>query len=772
MAPRPRVVVLGAGLLATAVADELTAAGWTDVTVLEQAPEHDAPDHGLVFRTHPDRTATEFAKYTVEKYSALTVDGGWCFQPVGSLTLATTPERLAALRRQHGWATSWGMRSYLRTPAECAQLHPLLDPAKLLGGLHVPDDGLADPARAAVAQARRASARGARFVPGQQVVEIVRGGGRVTAVRTGTDRFRADVVVSCAGVRGPELGRLVDLPVPVVPMPREHARSTPLPELAGQNDEFTEAGKPVLSHPDAGLSLREHVDRLGVLAFGRHPGEHVPFSPSGFEEPWARAAELVPALAEGKVEEGSRGLVPMTPDGLPLLGEHPDLDGFWVAEALGTAWSAGVARELARWLVDGQARLALHTVDLARFDRLQLAPDHLRTRSIASAHARPAEPVTARRTSPFYEREVALGANFREADGWARPQWYAANERLPEISWVPQREAELSPIGGAEALVARSRVAMFDLTPRRRLEITGPGALPFLQALTTNQLDRPHGTVVSTLLLGEDGGVRSELTVARLGTELFQVAVHSHLDVDWLYRHLPRDGAVQLRETTSGTCCVGLWGPLARQVLPKLSTLDSTSGVKARHAYAGDVPVLALRVSEVGEPGWELHTSADLGRRLWDAVWEAGRPHGIIAAGQVALTSLRLEEGHRECGIDVTTEHDPYEAGLGFAVRMDKGYFLGRDTLRERSPATVSRKLACLIVEDPHSVLLGKEPVYAEGRPAGYVTSAAYGYTVGKNLAHAWLPVEYAKPRTPLEIELAGRRLPAKVAAEPLRSTE
>ncbi|GAA3572320.1 FAD-dependent oxidoreductase [Amycolatopsis ultiminotia] len=775
MAPRPRVVVIGAGLLGCAVADELTVAGWTEVTVLEQGQEIAASgstglDHGLVFRTHPDRTATEFAKYTVDKYGALTVDGRWCFQPVGSLTLATTPERLTALRRQHGLATSWGVRSYLRTPAECAHLHPLLDPGKLLGGLHVPGDGLAEPARAARAQARRARARGARFLTGQRVVEIVRGGGRVTGVVTDTERFRAEVIVSCAGVRGPELGRLVDLPVPIVPITREHAHSTPLPALAGHNDDFTEAGKPVLGHPDAGLSLREHVDRIGVSAFAQHGGTVPPFNPAGFEQHWASAAELLPALAEGKAEEGTGGPVPMTPDGLPLLGEHPDLDGFWVAEALGTAWSAGVARELARWLVDGQAQLALHAVDLARFDRVQLAPDHLRARSIASAHAREREPAEAPRTSPFYEREIALGAHLQEDDGWARPQWYAANEHLPEVSWVPVRDEE--PVGGAEALVTRSRVAMFDLTPRRRLEITGPGALPFLQAMTTNQLDRTPGSVLGTLLLGEDGGVRSELTVTRLGTELFQLAVHSHLDVDWLYRHLPRDGAVQLREITSGTCCLGLWGPLARQVLPELSTLDFTSGVKARRGYVGDVPVLAVGVSEVGEPGWELHTSADLGRRLWDTVQKAGRPHGIIAAGQIALTSLRLEEGHRECGTDVTTEHDPYEAGLGFAVRMDKGYFLGRDTLRERSPATVSRKLVCLIVDDPQHVLRGKEPVYAEGRPAGYVTSAAYGYTVGKNLAHAWLPVEYAKPRTPVEIVSSGERLAAKVAAEPLRSTE
>ena len=741
MAVRPRVVVLGAGLLGCAVADELTERGWTDVTVLGQGPA-DGP--GLLFRTHADRTATEFAQYTAEKYSGLPVDGGWCFQPVGSLELATTPEQLSALRRRLGWATSSGIRGYPRDPGECAQLHPLLDPAKVLGGLHFPGDGLVKPVRAAHAQARRAAARGAKFLAGQEVVRIARAGGRVTAVETSTDRFRADLVVCCAGVRGPEIGRLADLAVPVVPIAHDHARSTPLAPLAGHNDDFTEAGKPVLRA--AGLTLREHVDRLGISALGPLDPASA-FDPGSFEEPWTAALALVPALADAKVEDGVRTLVPGTPDGLPLLGEHPELDGFWVAEALGSTWSAGVARELARWLVDGQAHLDLHTVDLARFDRVQLAPNRVRERSQAAAgHPRPASGPL--RTTPCYEREVALGAEFREEDGWARPQRYTSVE--------------------AEALAARTRVALFDLTPRRRLEVTGRGALPFLQTMTTNQLDRPPGAVTETLLLGEDGGVRSDLTVARLGPERFHVAAQHHRDIAWLRRHLPGDGTVQLRETTSGTCCLGLWGPAAPATLPELSTSDSRCG----EGYVGDVLVTVLRVSEVGEPGWELHTDADLGRLLWDTLWAAGQPHGIVAAGQEALRSLRREEGYRGCGVDVTTEHDPYETGLGFAVRMDMGYFLGRDALLGRSPATVRRKLVSLTVDDPRAVLSGREPVYAEGRPAGYVTSGAYGWTVGKNLAYAWLPVEYTRPRTRVEIECLGIRLPARVTAEPVRSAE
>ncbi|GAB3133626.1 FAD-dependent oxidoreductase [Amycolatopsis stemonae] len=678
MAARPRVVVVGAGLLGCALADELTERGWTDVTVLGDGEAGDHP--GLVFRTHADRTLTEFAKYTAEKCGGL--DGQWCFNPVGSLEVATTPERLDDLKRRHGWATSWGVRGYLRTPGECADLHPLLDADRVLGGFHVPGDGLLHPRRAAEAQARRAKARGARFTAGE-VVAVDRAGGRVTGVVTSVGRLRADVVIACDGFGEPEPPRL----------PHRYARTSPLPELAGHNDEHVQAGLPVLRHLDSGMYVREHVDRLGVGAAEADT-----------------AAALLPALRDAGFEATTTVLRPGTPDGMPLLGEHPDLDGFWLAKAVLAEHSAGVARELARWLVDGQPALALHGCDLAR---------------------RTAGPP---RTSPFHERQIALGAYFDETSGWARPARYSA-----EVA--------------AEALVARERVAMFDLTSVPRLAVTGPGALPFLQAMTTADLAKPPGTVTETLLLGEDGGVRGVLTVARLGDDRFHVGAGGRLDFAWLRRHLPGDGTVQVHDTTPGTCCVGVWGPLAGTVLPELSTTDFS----AEETFVGDVPVVALRLSTVGEPGWELHTTADLGRPLWDAL----RERGIAVAGHRAFLGLRREAGVRTPGVDFTAEHDPYEAGLGPAVRMDKGYFLGRDALVGRSAATASRRLVRLTTEN---VLEGKEPVYVDGRPAGYVTSAGSGPTTGKAGAYAWLPAEYGRLGTPVEIGYLGGRVPGRVA--------
>jgi glycine cleavage system aminomethyltransferase T len=313
---------------------------------------------------------------------------------------------------------------------------------------------------------------------------------------------------------------------------------------------------------------------------------------------------------------------------------------------------------------------------------------------------------------------------------------------------------------------------MYDMTPLKRLEVTGPGALDFLQRLTTGQMDKRPGAVTYTLLLGHDGGIRSDLTVARLAAGHFQVGVNGPLDLDWMLRHRPADGSVQVRDITAGTCCIGLWGPAARAVLQPLTSEDFSSEAlgyfRARRAYVADVPVTALRLSYVGELGWELYTTADAGRRLWDALWEAGQPSGIIAAGRSAFNSLRLEKGYRSWGTDMTTEHDPYEAGLGFAVRMDKGEFVGRTALAGRAAGAVRRRLACLVIGGPGQVVMGSEPVYAGPGPVGYVTSAAYGYTVGAGIAYAWLPAGLAVPGRDVEIGYFGERVPATVTEEPL----
>ena len=804
----PTVVVVGAGIVGCALADELSARGWTDVTVLEQGPlfatggsTSHAP--GLVFQTNASKTMTGFASYTARKYAELTLDGQWCYRKVGGLEVATTPERVEELKRKLGYAAAWGgVEARLVSPEECVRLHPLLDREQVLAGLHTPGDGLVKGVRVAEAQAGSAQRRGVRFLGGHTVTGIESSGGRVTGVRTDQGRFPADLVVSCAGFWGPRISRMAGLELPLLPMAHQYVRTTPVPALTGAPalavTELDEAALPILRHQDRDLYFRQHQDRIGIGSYAHRPlpvdleqelggagmPSMLPFTEEDFEASWLDSQQLLPALARTKVEEGFNGVFSFTPDGFPLLGESLELRGFWVAEAVWVTHSAGVAAAVAEWMVDGRSETDLHECDVNRFEQVQLAPSYVRQRSSQNfvevydiLHPlQPALEPRPCRVSPFHARQVELGGYFLEAGGWERPHWFEANAGLPEVAGVPGRGAWASrywsPIAGAEALAARTRVAMFDMTPLKRLEVTGPGASAFLQGATSNQLDKPVGAVTYTLLLDESGCVRSDLTVARIREQCFQVGANGALDLDWLSRRLPDDGTVQVRDITAGTCCIGVWGPLARDLVQPLTTADfSHKGFgyfKARRAYIGDVPVTALRVSYVGELGWELYTDADCGLRLWDTLWEAGQSHGVVAGGRSAFNSLRLEKGYRAWGTDLTAEHDPYEAGLGFAVRLDKGPFTGREALLRRAEGEPQRRLSCLLLDDPEAVVMGREPVCFHGRPVGYVTSAAYGYSVGASIAYAWLPAAAATPGTRVEVEYFGERLTARVAEEPL----
>ncbi|MFB4266936.1 FAD-dependent oxidoreductase [Nonomuraea sp. GTA35] len=796
---RPRLVIVGAGIVGCALADELTERGWTDVTVVDQGPlfaaggsSSHAP--GLVFQTNPSRTMTEFAAYTVAKYTAL---GGDCFRQVGGLEVATTPERWTDLHRKHGWAESWGVEARLLDAGECAELWPLLATDKVLGGFHVPSDGLAAAVACGQAQAARAVERGARFLAGHTVVGIEQRGGRVTGVSVVTSgEYRtipADVVVCAAGFWGPSIGKLAGLTVPLQPLAHQYAKSGPLSPMNQA---------PILRHQDRDLYFRQHGDRIGIGSYSHRPmpvaqdeigprSTTMPsvqaFTEEDFDPAWRDAVELLPALAESKYEDGINGVFSFTPDGFPLIGEAPHLDGFWLAEAVWVTHSAGVARALAEVLVDGRSAVELHECELNRFEQVQLSPAFIEERGKQNFVEvydiiHPLQPMQSPRplrTSPFYPRQRELGAVFLEAAGWERPHWFEANTPLLEELLLrrgplgqPAAEAFLgaarrdpwagrhwSPVAAAESYAARERVALFDMTPLKRIEVHGPGAAAFLQRMTTNNVDKKPGSVTYTLLLDVRGGIRSDLTVARLDEDTFQLGANGNLDLDWLARHAP--GGVRVRDLTPGTCCVGVWGPRARELVQGLTDMDlSHEGFRyfgCKSGYVGQVPVLAMRVSYVGELGWELYTTADLGLKLWDTLWAPGL---AIAGGRAAFNSLRLEKGYRLWGVDMTTEHNPYEAGLGFAVREDKD-FIGRDALTK----DVTRKLVPLL---SNQVVMGKEPVGHDGRTVGYVTSAAYGHTIEYPIAYAWLPAELAEPGTQVDISYFGRRVLAEVAAEPL----
>ncbi|WP_406084211.1 FAD-dependent oxidoreductase [Streptomyces virginiae] len=799
----PRVVIIGAGVVGAALADELSFAGWTDITVVDQGPlpatggsSSHAP--GLVFQTNSSKTMTELARYTVEKFRSLDVDGQSCFLQVGGLEVATTPERLTELRRRHGWATAWGIEGRLLGPEECVELHPLVDRRRVLGGLLVPTDGLAKAVLAVEAQIRRATERGVRFLARHEVLDVVHSEGKVSAVLTDQGEIPADIVVCCAGIWGPKIARMVGMNLPLTPLAHQLAWTGPVPALEGQAEE---AVRPILRHQDGDLYYRDRFDRIGIGYYGHRPmpiapdditpvdeSEQMPsvlkFTEDDFADAWAETRALLPATRDAKIEEGINGLFSFTTDGLPLLGESPEVKGFWVAEAVWVTHSAGVARAVAEWLVDGHcSSFDLHECDVNRFEPHQLSTEYVLARDCQNFVEvydilHPLQPAGAPRplrTSPFYARQQELGAFFLEATGWERPQWYEANAPLVEGRSIPVPNEWAarywSPVVGAEAQTTRETVAMYDMTALKRLEVTGRGAAAFLQRLSSGNVDKSVGSVTYTLLLDEDGGIRSDITVARLGRDHFQVGANGSLDLDWFGRHLPADGSVAVRDITAGTCCIGLWGPLAREVLQPLADADfSNDGLKyfrAKRAHIGSVPVTAMRLSYVGERGWELYTTADMGLKLWDTLWQAAQPLGGIAAGRGAFNSLRLEKGYRSFGTDMTYEHDPYEAGLGFAVRLDKEDFIGKAALVRRK-ADVRRRLTCLTIDDPLAVVMGKEPVYDGDRPVGYVTSAAYGYTIGKGVAYAWLPAELATNGRTVHIGYFDQRVAAVVAEEPL----
>ncbi|MGW2490876.1 GcvT family protein [Streptomyces sp. NPDC001606] len=799
----PRVVIIGAGVVGAALADEISARGWTEVTVVDQGDvpatggsSSHAP--GLVFQTNSARTMTELARYTVEKFCSLDVDGEPCFLQVGGLEVATTPERLAELHRRHGWVTAWGVEAHLLTPDECVRRHPLVDRDRVLGGLLVPTDGLARAVLAVEAQLRRATARGVRVLARHEVLDVLTADGAVTGVLTDRGEIPADIVVCCAGIWGPRIARMAGMNLPLTPLAHQLAWTGPVPALAGQSQE---AVRPILRHQDADLYYRDRFDRLGIGYYGHRPmpvsaddilsvdeAESMPsvlaFTEEDFADAWTETQSLLPATKEAGIEQGINGLFSFTTDNFPLLGPSPDVQGFWVAEAVWVTHSAGVGRAMAEWLVDGYcSSFDLHECDVNRFEPHQLAPEYVLARDCRNFEEvydilHPLQPSGAPRpirTSPFYSRQQEHGAFFLEANGWERPQWYEANAGLLDGRSIPTPDEWAarywSPIVGAEAQVTRETAALYDMTALKRLEVTGPGAAGFLERLCTGRVAKSVGSVTYTLLLDQGGRIRSDITVARLAPDRFQVGANGNLDLDWFSRHLPADGTVQVRDITAGTCCIGLWGPLAREVLQPLTDDDfSAEGLRyfrARHAYIGSVPVTALRLSYVGELGWELYTTADQGLKLWDTLWRAAEPLGGIIAGRGAFNSLRLEKGYRSFGTDMTYEHDPYEAGLGFAVRLDKDDFVGKAAL-ERRAAEVRRKLTCLTLADPRSAVLGKEPVYDGERAVGHVTSAAYGYTVGTGIAYAWLPAELAVPGRTVHIGYFGRRVAAVVAQEPL----
>jgi glycine cleavage system aminomethyltransferase T/glycine/D-amino acid oxidase-like deaminating enzyme len=797
-----RVVIVGGGVGGAAIAYHLTLLGWTDVALLDRSDLtsgstfHSA---GLVGQLRASPTLTRMMVDSVATYRQLAnetdVDPGW--QEVGSLRLASSPERQEELRRQAGWAKTYGLPMELISAEEARERFPLMSINGVLGAAWLPTDGWLDPSGLTRAMAAGARRRGAAILPNTRVTGISVADGRVTAVETERGTIRTEVVVDAAGMAAPEVGRMGGVTIPIVPMAHQYLVTEPIdgvtPEL------------PQLRDPDNLVYFRPEVRGLVMGGYERHPapwaldgippdfnGKLLPPDWPRFEEISAGAVRRVPAMADAGVKQLINGPEAFTPDNEFILGES-EVRGFFVAagfSAHGIAGAGGMGREMAHWIVAGEPELDLWTMDIRRFGTQYRSRSYTvaRTTEVYATYYDIHYPNEERkagrplRLSPTYPRLTELGCAFGEKAGWERPNWFESNAASGDPSLRPRGWAgeHWSPAVGAESLATREKAALFDETSFAKIEVSGLGALAFLQWLCANDVDRAIGRITYTHMLNQRGGIECDFTVTRLAEDRFFIvtgtAFGNH-DLGWIRRHAPDDGSVTVRDVTSSRACIGLWGPMARDILASTTSDDVSNAafpyLTCREISVGNVPVTALRVTYVGELGWEFYCPMEYGLLLWDTLWAAGSPLGMVAGGYRAIDSLRLEKGYRVWSTDITPEVTPFEGGLGFAVRMNKPVeFMGRQALVRAKELPPRSHLACLVLDDPRSVALGNEPVRIGGEVVGRVTSGGYGFAVERSIAYALLPPEIAEVGTRGEVEVFGDWVPCTVSSEPLYDPE
>ena len=822
--PSSKVLIIGSGVVGAAIADELTQRGARDVTVVDQGPLYEtggSSSHapGFVFQINPSKAMSELAQRTLSKLDELNPgeEDNWLLKRVGGIELAYTDDQMRELKRRHGFAQAWGVDSELIHADEVSQLWPGVNTTDLIGALHTPTDAVVHSVRAVTAQAERAIAHGAVFHGHTRVTDLVVNDGAVTGVQvvdalTGDNErtLPAEIVIAAGGIWGPTIGRWLGKNMPMQPIEHGFGFSNPMEEF---DDAATDeaCNFPMIRHQGAGIYFRQQGRSLAIGAYEHKPLEvrqdqlasaaqaHATgIQPSvheltwqDYEPMWKEIQRVYPSVREAGLDESRsfNGIFSFTPDGGPLLGPSNTVAGVWIAQAVWVTASAGVAQVLADWITTGQPGIDTSGLDLARFDAKLLSPEFGRQKGLEAydevydiRHPRAASAkLRGIRTSPFHFHQQLAGAHFVEANGWERPLWLEENRRLLEeedlvFPKIPAWDtSEFSPIAVGEAWATRNRVAMYDMTSLARYRVEGPDASALLERLTTNKVSKAPGSVTFTLMLDANGGMLSDITVTRISEEEFLIGANGHRDLIHLRNHVREGEQVSVTDISPGTCCIGLWGPHARDVLGQLTNDDiSHEGFgyfKAKQLYIAAVPVTALRVSYVGELGWELYTTADHGARLWQELYTAGGRYGIVIGGRLAFNALRLEKGFRSYGADMTREHRPAQAGLGFAVSKTKTGYLGYEALSEK-PAT-SRQMVTLTSDFPFGAPNPGSPVLdSGGQLIGYTASSDFGYTVGKTVTFAWVDPEHVTADTDVVIKHFDRSVPAVVATDPLYDPE
>jgi 4-methylaminobutanoate oxidase (formaldehyde-forming) len=717
-------------------------------------------------------------------------DTGW--REVGGLRLASSPQRMESLKRLVGMARSFDIPLELISPQEAHKLFPLMSLDGVVGAAYTPNDGVINPTDLTMALAAGARSRGARTFTETTVQSIKLKDGRVDEVVTDKGTIKTAIVVNAAGQWGGEVGKMVGLNLPVVPMAHLYVITKPVEGLGHD--------VPTLRDPDLLVYWREEV---GGFITGGYERDPLPFGLDGIPEDfvykllppdWERFTPLmensirrVPVVETAEIIQLLNGPEGFTPDGEFLLGPTA-VKGFWVACAFcahGLAGAGGIGKVMAEWIIEGHPEWDVWRLDVRRFGSNYASQDYAVKRTIETyskyydipyPHG---ERISGRmlRLSPTYHRLRELRASFGEKSGWERANWFTAYAEKATHGHEPKGWAgrNWSRAIGYEHMAVRERAGLFDETSFNKFQISGPGALAFLQHLCANDLERPVGSVVYTQALNPRGGIECDFTVTRLAQERFFIVTGTAVgqrDLSWLRLNAPADGSVIIEDVTSSYACLGLWGPRSRAILQGLTKHDvSNTGLPymtAQRITVGDIPALALRLTYVGELGWEFYCPMEYGLRLFDTLWEAGQPESLVAAGYRAIDTLRLEKGYRYWGAEVSPDYTPLEAGLGFAVKLNKGDFIGRQALLTQKEQGLAQKLCCLILDDAHIVVLGKEPIRSAEQVVGWVASGGYGYAVGKSIAYGYLPLEHATVGTRLEIEVFGERVGAVIEQEPL----
>ena len=814
-----RAVIIGAGIVGNSIAYHLSRLGWKDLVLVDKGP---LPNPGgstghasnFIYLVDHSKEMTALTVESVRLYEELGV-----FTQSGGIEVARTPERMQELTRRMASAKSWGIEPVsLVTPAEIKKLVPYINESILLGGFHTPGVGVVDSLRAGTLMREKAAAAGALDVSANtEVLGIDVKNGRVNCVRTTNGDIRTDTVVIACGVWSPRVARMAGAAIPLTPAVHQMIDVGPVPHFANAKSDIE---FPIVRDMDTNMYERQAGGDLEIGSYAHRailydpedlpsvaqaalsPTEF-PFTQADFQPQMEHALELMPNIVGDEkvgVKYAINGILSLTPDGMPVVGESADVGGLWAAAAIWVKEGPATGKTLAEWMVHGESEIDVHASDAARFHEHQKTRAHVRARAAEGFNktygiVHPSEQWATNRNvrlAPFNHRERELQAVFFEAAGWERPMWYESNAALLDEfgDRVTRRTAEWesrwwSPIINAEHLAMRERAGIFDLSAFTIFDVTGAGALEAVQRVTLRQMDVPTGRNVYTPVLSHNGGFRSDLTIMRLGPQHFRVVTggaSGMSDKKWFCDHLPADGSAQVHDLTSALTTIGLWGPRARAILSAATTDDvSNEGFKfgtCRTIDVGTVRVLASRISYVGDLGWELYVPMEQGLRLWDALWEAGLPQGLVACGiGVYGTTGRLEKCYRAHGNELETEFNVVEAGMS-APRVKAEEFVGKEAHlrhRDEEPAAI---LCTLTVDDHKSksgekrYMLGKEPILTrEGKRVvdrrgrgSYVTSAGAGPSVGRHILMSYLPPGHAVAGETLSVEYLGESYPVTVA--------